>query len=108
VSRPTVFESLIIFAAVQDWLPLVVGALTVIGAVIAAYVSSGPARRQAKESIILTKEQGAEKLIQAANEALARENERLYRIMDRKDAQLERHELEIVELERKLEECRKT
>ena len=96
------------FAAIHDWLPYVVGSLTAVGAIIAAYVSSGPARRQAKESIVLTREQGAEKLIQAANDALAKENERLYRIMDRKDAQLERLELELVELERKLDECQKT
>lgn len=101
-------EAFVIFAALKDWLPFLVAGLTAAGAIVAAYVASGPARRQAKESIVLTKEQGAEKLIQAANEALARENERLYRIMDRKDAQLERYDLEVVELERKLDECLKT
>jgi hypothetical protein len=79
---------------------ILVAFLALAGTVLVGYITMRGQRQTAKETVILTKEHAADELIQAANIAMSKENDRLYKVIDRRDA-------EIAELERELEECKR-
>lgn len=85
---------------------LLVGVLACVGTLLAAWITTRSQRRQAKEGLVVTREQGAATLLDALARNLNAENERLERIIERRNKRVRDLEAEVDDLREQLDGLR--
>lgn len=86
-----------------DLLTVAAAVISAAGGATIAYITSRSQRQQAKESLIVTKEQGATTLFDALTKALQAENERKDAVIERRDGLIRDLRREINDLRDELE-----